>query len=91
MNSNRSYKSHVPSNLSLPQYLQDRSAFEVLGHFLGIPFVNYPHRLKEAVVVCLDAEWWMKEPTLSTELGIAELMEMDLTPTIHAKNILSSI
>jgi hypothetical protein len=66
-------------------------AFEILGHFPGIPFVNYPHRLKEAAAVCLNGEWWMKEPKPTTELGIAELMEMDLTPTIHAKNILSSI
>jgi hypothetical protein len=33
----------------------------------------------------------MKEPKPTTEFRIAELMEMGLTPTIHAENILSSI
>jgi hypothetical protein len=68
--------------------LRDKSAFEVLGHFCGIPAVGSPQRLNEAVVVCIDAEWWMKEPKPVTELGIAELMETGLTPTAHAENIL---
>lgn len=75
----------------LPQSLQHTSAFEVLGHFCGIPAVGSPERLNEAAFVCIDTEWWQKEPKPTTELGIAELMRKGLTPTIHAENILSSI
>ncbi|KAH6865547.1 hypothetical protein BKA58DRAFT_422871 [Alternaria rosae] len=78
-------------NEYLLQFLQQTSAFEVLGSFCGIPAVGSPQRLNETAVVCIDAEWWQKEPKPTTELGIAELMQKGLTPTIHAENILSSI
>jgi len=88
MSANQDY---MTPNDHLQQSLQNTSAFEVLGHFCGIPAVGSPQRLNEAAVVCIDAEWWQKEPKPTTELGIAELMQKGLTPTIHAENILSSI
>ncbi|KAL1801268.1 hypothetical protein ACET3X_001610 [Alternaria dauci] len=78
-------------NSPLQQILRDKSAIDILGHFLGTPAVEDRSRLDEAAIVCLDAEWWMKEPKPTTELGIAELMGKGLNPTVHAENILSSI
>ena len=69
---------YMTSNDHLQQSLQNTSAFEVLGHFCGIPAVGSPQRLNEAAVVCIDAEWWQKEPKPTTELGIAELMQKGL-------------
>jgi hypothetical protein len=44
-----------------------------------------------AAVVCLDAEWWMKDPKPTTELGTSELMAKNLFPTAHAGNLITSI
>ncbi|KAG9187577.1 hypothetical protein G6011_05448 [Alternaria panax] len=82
---------YMISNASLEQELQSKSAFEILGHFLGVPVATKCSRLDYAAVVCIDAEWWMKEPKPTTELGIAELMEKSMHPAVHAENFLSGI
>jgi hypothetical protein len=67
------------------------SAAQVLGNFLGKPVFDPSGRLNMAAVVCLDAEWWMKDPKPTTELGISELMAKDLSPDVHAYNIIKQI
>jgi hypothetical protein len=87
---------------SLPFTLLDRNGFlasilasnftaEILANFLGYPVFDPSRRLNMAAVVCLDAEWWIKDPKPTTELGISELMAKDLSPTAHAGNIMTHI
>jgi hypothetical protein len=47
--------------------------------------------LNDAAIVCLDIEWWQHDPTLTTELGIAEMSTKGVIPSSHAENILMGI
>ncbi|CAO2647594.1 Nn.00g085160.m01.CDS01 [Neocucurbitaria sp. VM-36] len=78
-------------NLHLTDALQYQSDNNVLRHFLGFPILGAQTSLNEAAVVCLDAEWWQKDPKPITELGVAELMSRGITPSVHAENILTGI
>jgi hypothetical protein len=75
----------------LASMLAHTSAAEILRNFLGFPIVDPSGRLNMAAIVCLDAEWWMKDPKPTTEFGISELMAKNLFPTAHAGNIITSI
>jgi hypothetical protein len=75
----------------LASMLAHKSSAEILRNFLGFPILDASGRLNMAAVVCLDAEWWMKDPKPTTELGISELMAKNLFPTAHAGNIITSI
>ncbi|KAF2849588.1 hypothetical protein T440DRAFT_130838 [Plenodomus tracheiphilus IPT5] len=75
-------------NSFLAGYLLSRSDVSILRHFLGIPIPGAPALLNEVAVVCIDTEWWQKEPKPTTEIGVAELITEDLVLTPHAENIL---
>jgi hypothetical protein len=64
---------------------------DVLRHFIGFPFLGAPAALNEAAIVCLDMEWWQKDPKPTTEIGIAEIMLKGMIPGVHAENILTGI
>ncbi|KAJ4378043.1 hypothetical protein N0V83_000873 [Neocucurbitaria cava] len=78
-------------NRYLTEYLQYYSDGDVLRHFLGAPIPLAPPLLNEATIICLDAEWYFKDPKPTTEIGIAELTVRGIAPNVHAENILSSI
>ncbi|KAH7069838.1 hypothetical protein BKA63DRAFT_89444 [Paraphoma chrysanthemicola] len=71
--------------------LANVSDVNVVRHFVGFPLLGAPASLNEATVVCLDIEWWQKDSSATTELGVAELMVKGMLPTIHAENVLNSI
>ncbi|KAH9879562.1 hypothetical protein IAQ61_001380 [Plenodomus lingam] len=78
-------------NSFLAGFLLARSDVTILRHFLGFPIVGAPALLNEAAVVCIDTEWWQKEPNPTTEIGVAELITEDLTLIPHAENILTGM
>ncbi|KAF1941784.1 hypothetical protein EJ02DRAFT_503301 [Clathrospora elynae] len=84
---------HTPRdwNADLTSSLEHKCDKDVLLKFLGSPLHGAPVRLNEAAVVCIDAEWWMREPKPTTELGVAEMMSTGLFPDVHAANILAGI
>lgn len=71
--------------------LAHQSDANVIRHFAGFPFLGAPLGLNQATVVCLDIEWWQKEPKPTTELGVAELMVKGMIPLDHAENVLTGI
>ncbi|PZD27189.1 hypothetical protein A1F97_10780, partial [Pyrenophora tritici-repentis] len=76
----------------LKEFLQDKSANEILGHFFGAPMVNDPSgRLNDAAIISIDTEWWQKDPNPVTELGISELQSKFVFPSVHATNILTGV
>ncbi|KAF2679757.1 hypothetical protein K458DRAFT_460608 [Lentithecium fluviatile CBS 122367] len=75
----------------LAGFLAAQKDIDVMMHFLGRPLHDAPFTLDEAVIVCLNLEWWQKEPHPTTEVGIAELHPMGQFPTTHAENILTQI
>lgn len=79
------------SNIHLAKALEGQRGADVLRHFCGFPVVGAPPTLNQAAIVCLDMEWWYKEPKPMTELGIAELMNKGYAPDTHAENILTGI
>lgn len=78
-------------NATLANVLHNYSDVDVLRHFLGAPIRNAIPLLNEAAIVCLDIEWWQKEPHPTTEIGVAELMVKHVAPNMHAENILTGI
>lgn len=78
-------------NSALRSVLASHTGAEVICHFSGFPLIGMPPALNQAAIVCLDMEWWYKNPMLITELGIAELLAKGQAPTIHAENILTGI
>jgi hypothetical protein len=76
-------------------YLADELAFksdvDVLRHALGFAHADMPTALNESHIVCLDFEWWEKDPKPTTEIGIAELFTEGQPPSAHAENILTGI
>ncbi|KAH8722789.1 hypothetical protein GQ44DRAFT_621920 [Phaeosphaeriaceae sp. PMI808] len=78
-------------NTYLATALSDLEDLDVLRHFLGYPLPSAPPTLDEAAIVCLDVEWWWKEPKPTTEIGIAELMLRGQGPSAHVENILNGI
>ncbi|KAI8931613.1 hypothetical protein NX059_011265 [Plenodomus lindquistii] len=84
---------YIPQNYNsfLAGFLLDRSDVSVLRHFLGFPIPGAPALLNETAVVCIDTEWWQKEPKPTTEIGLAELITRDLELTPHAENILTGM
>jgi hypothetical protein len=76
-------------------YLADELAFksdvDVLRHALGFAYADMPTALNESHIVCLDFEWWEKDPKPTTEIGIAELFTEGQPPSAHAENILTDI
>jgi hypothetical protein len=81
----------LDSNTHLAMVLASRTGGDVIRHFCGFPIMGAPPTLNQAAVVCLDMEWWYKEPRPITELGIAELMVKGEAPDVHAENILTGI
>jgi len=79
------------SNINLAKALEGHTGADVLRHFCGFPIIGAPIALNQAAIVCLDMEWWYKEPKPMTELGIAELMNKGAAPDTHAENILTGI
>ncbi|KAF2825438.1 hypothetical protein CC86DRAFT_407651 [Ophiobolus disseminans] len=79
------------SNALLTSVLANQTGAEVVRHFAGFPLVGMPPALNQAAIVCLDIEWWYKEPKPTTELGIAELLAKGQAPSVHAENILTGV
>jgi hypothetical protein len=92
-NVNRGYSMNFIKDMNsyLAGALANQGDADVLRHFIGFPFLGAPAALNEAAIVCLDIEWWQKEPKLTTEIGIAEIMAKGLFPSVHAENILTGI
>jgi hypothetical protein len=72
--------------------LEDQNDAAVIRHFLGSPILGTPTALNEAAIVCLDMEWWQKDPKPTTEIGVAEVMSKGVYPSsVHAENVLTTI
>ena len=78
-------------NSYLTSTLASQTDADVIRHFAGFPILGVPSTLNEAAIVCLDVEWWYKDPKPTTEVGIAELLAKGLVPSVHAENILTGI
>ncbi|KAF2635603.1 hypothetical protein P280DRAFT_493592 [Massarina eburnea CBS 473.64] len=65
----------------------------ILRHFLGGPGIlpMAPEYLATSAIICLNLEWWQKEPHPTTEIGIAEFFPSTTGPSMHAANHLSNI
>jgi hypothetical protein len=83
----------VPKTMNewLESALANHSSEEVMLHFLGHPLLGAPAVLNTAAIVCMDIEWWQKEPKPTTEIGIAELTTKGCLPSVHAETILTNI
>lgn len=56
----------------LRSFLSTKTQEEVLLHCLGQKsFFNAPALVHDLIVVAIDTEWWTRDPTKLTELGIA--------------------
>ncbi|KAF2250384.1 hypothetical protein BU26DRAFT_594219 [Trematosphaeria pertusa] len=80
-----------PLKAELHAFLSTHTDTNVLRHFLGTSFPFAPLHLNDCAIVCLNLEWWQKEPHPTTEIGIAELHPTGIFPTVHAENILREI
>jgi hypothetical protein len=76
---------------TLAAFLKIQTETKVLKHILGYRIADAPLSLNDALVICLNLEWWEKEPHLTTELGIGELAPMGPLPGVHAQNHLQQI
>ncbi|KAE8827258.1 hypothetical protein PTNB73_09012 [Pyrenophora teres f. teres] len=76
----------------LKEFLQDKSAREILSNFFVEPNSEDPSgRLNDAAIIAIDTEWWQKHPNPMTELGISELQNKFILPNIYANNILTGV
>jgi hypothetical protein len=78
-------------NILPTEFLAACSDADIVRHFVGYPMTGAPTILNEAAVMCLDAEWWSREPKPRTEIGVSELVLKGVVPDAHAENILISI
>lgn len=78
-------------NAYLSSALASKDDAEVLRHFFGFPLFGMPSAINHAAIVCLDIEWWQKDPKPTTEIGIAEVLAKGQPPSAHAENILAGI
>lgn len=85
------YSGSDPFKAELAAFLHQQTDINVMLHFLGHPIFGAPYSLDEAVIVCLNLEWWQNDPHPTTEIGIAELHPIGQFPNAHAANILSQI
>jgi hypothetical protein len=81
----------MDQNSILMGALANQNEANVIRHFVGSPILGTPLSLNEAAIVCLDIEWWQRDPKPTTEIGVAEIMSNGLFPSVHAENILTGI